>query len=69
MQAVDINRLRAELARKGLTQRALAAEFGVAPTTFSGWLRRAHPGPNDLRERIERSLGLPEGALTSGGPT
>ncbi|MHB1844756.1 MAG: helix-turn-helix domain-containing protein [Deltaproteobacteria bacterium] len=52
-----------ELARRGWTQRDLARELGVPDTSLSDWLLEAHPGPEDLIGRIERSLGLKEGSL------
>lgn len=55
-----------ELARAGLTQSELAATLGVPSTTLSDWLREAHPGPADLRTRIERALRLRRGALAGG---
>jgi hypothetical protein len=53
----------AELARRGLHQRDLAALLGVPDTTLSDWLRRIHPAPTHLVERIEASLGLQSGSL------
>jgi len=52
-----------ELARRGLCQRDLARSLEVPDTSLSDWLRSVHPAPDDLRERIERALGLPTGRL------
>lgn len=55
--------LAVELARAGLSQRALANKLGVIDTTFSDWVRGAHPGPDDLADRIEKALRIPTGSL------
>jgi transcriptional regulator with XRE-family HTH domain len=47
-----------ELARAGLTQRQLAQQLGVPPTTLSTWLTGAHPAPGDLSTRIATALGI-----------
>jgi transcriptional regulator with XRE-family HTH domain len=57
-------RLWVELARQRITQRELAARMCLPPTTLNGWLKRAHRPPADLTRRIERALGLSEGALS-----
>ena len=56
--------LRVELAKAGLTQRALAKKMKVPDTTFSDWLRGAHPAPPWFETRIERELGLAPGTIT-----
>lgn len=56
-------RVRTELARARLNQRALARRLAVPDTTLSDWLCGAHPGPEDLAQRIERALGLAAGSL------
>ncbi len=48
--------LAVELARAGLTQRALAAKLNVPDTTLSDWIRGVHRGPPDLVQRIESAL-------------
>ncbi len=47
-----------ELARAGLTQRQLAQQLGVPPTTLSTWLTGAHPAPGNLSARIATALGI-----------
>lgn len=58
-------RVSLELARAGLTQRALAQRMGLADTTLSDWLRGAHPAPADLAARIESALSLAVGTLSA----
>ena len=55
--------LRVELAKAGLTQRALARKLNIPDTTFSDWIRGAHPAPPGFGTRIEKELGLDVGAL------
>lgn len=55
--------LRVELAKAGLTQRALARKLNVPDTTLSDWITGAHPAPADLSIRIEKELGLPAGSF------
>lgn len=69
MTEIDMHTLKAELARRDLPQWRLAQQLGVAASTVSEWLRGAKRAPEDLRERIERVLGLPEGALKPQAPT
>jgi DNA-binding transcriptional regulator YdaS (Cro superfamily) len=57
--------LAVELARAGRTQTELAVLLGVPPTTLSTWLTGAHPAPVNLASRIECTLGLRRGLLTS----
>jgi plasmid maintenance system antidote protein VapI len=63
---VDVDALRVELARRKLTQTQLARLLDLSPTTFSSWVRGAHPAPDDLARKIEKTLGLAPGALTGG---
>lgn len=54
-----------ELARVGLTQRELAQQMGVPPTTLSTWLTGAHPPPSDLARRIAEALGVDPAQLAA----
>lgn len=63
MKPVDERKLKLELVRRGLSQRSLAGLLDVSPSTFNGWIRAAHPAPEDLQERIETALALPAGEL------
>lgn len=63
---INLNLLRVELARRGMNQTQLASKLGIPPTTLSGWLRQLYPGPDDLKARIETTLGLAPGALDAG---
>jgi predicted transcriptional regulator len=60
---IDLTALRAELARRGMTQVDLALVLRVSPTTLSGHLRGRHPAPSDLIDRIESVLGIQRGTL------
>lgn len=62
---VNLLKLRAELARRGMTQSDLASQLHERPTTFSAWLRGVNPAPSDLAERIAGQLGLSEGDIIS----
>lgn len=62
-EALDTLALRVELARRGMTQFALAKRLRCPPSTLSCWIRGAAPMPNDLRTRIEHALGLQAGTL------
>jgi transcriptional regulator with XRE-family HTH domain len=55
--------LRVELAKAGLTQRALAKKLNIPDTTFSDWVRGAHPAPPGFESQIEKELGLHVGTL------
>ncbi len=55
--------LKAELARRGLSQWRLAKKIGYPASTFSDYVRGARPAPADLVNRIERALQLPTGSL------
>lgn len=57
--------LRVELAKAGLTQRALAKKLNVPDTTLSDWITGAHPAPPDFTCRIEKELGLPAGSFST----
>lgn len=56
-------KLRVELAKAGLTQRALAKKLKMPDTTFSDWIRGAHPAPPGFTSRVEKVLGLPAGTI------
>lgn len=56
-------KLRVELARRRMTQRDLAKEIGVAPTTLSGWVTGAHAGPSDLPRVLAKALGADRASL------
>jgi len=60
---LDHTRLRVELARRDLTQTALALRMGVPQSTLSMWLTGVHPAPTDLTQRIEMALDLARGVL------
>jgi hypothetical protein len=62
--AIDLRELRVALARRDVPQWRLAADLGVCPSTLSSYLHGRYPSPGDLRQRIERALGLPEHCLT-----
>ncbi len=53
-----------ELARRGWTQRDLAARLRLPDTTLSDWIRGVRPGPADLSRRLELTLDLPPGMLS-----
>lgn len=55
--------LAVELARAGLSQRALADRLGIPDTTLSDWVRGTHPAPDDLTQEIESALRLPKGTF------
>jgi transcriptional regulator with XRE-family HTH domain len=61
---INLQILRVELARRGMTRLALARELDVKATTLSAWLRRVNPQPADLAGLIESKLRLPGGFLT-----
>ena len=61
--SIDLLALKAQLAGRGWRQLDLARKLGHPLTTVNGWLIGVHPGPADLRERIERILGLDRDAL------
>lgn len=56
-------KLRVELARRQMTQRDLAKEIGVAPTTLSGWVTGSHSCPSDLPSVLAKALGTDPAAL------
>ncbi|HYD54041.1 MAG TPA: helix-turn-helix transcriptional regulator [Gemmatimonadaceae bacterium] len=56
--------LRVELAKAGLTQRALARSLNIPDTTFSDWVRGAHPAPPGFAARVAKELGVSESAFT-----
>lgn len=64
MSAVDIDRLRVELARLNITKQRVAQLLKIPPSTLSTWLCGAAPGPTDLPNRIERALRLKAGSLS-----
>lgn len=66
-EEIDTAELRAQLARRGLTQLDLARLLGHPVSTFGNWFRGAHPAPADLVARIERALGLAAGTLAKQG--
>lgn len=61
--AIDIRELRVALARRDVPQWRLAADIGVCPSSLSSYLSGRQPSPRDLREKIERALGLPAHSL------
>ena len=65
VKQIDETKLKLELVRRGLTQRGLAAKLAVSPSTLNGWVKAAHPAPEDLCDRIEKLLALPPGDLTA----
>jgi hypothetical protein len=60
---VDLRELRAQLARRDIRQWRLAADMNVSPSTLSAYLRGHCRAPRDLRQQIERVLGLEQNAL------
>lgn len=60
---LSFRNLRAELARRGMTQLDLAHLLGHPVSTLSSWLRSAAPMPPDLARRIEAALDLAPGSL------
>lgn len=60
---IDVPELKAHLARQNIPQWKMAAAVGVAPSTFSHYLVGRFSPPPSLRLKIEKYLGLPEGAL------
>ena len=65
MAQFDVLELKAQLARRGMTQLDLARLLGHPSSTVAEWIRGARPGPADLVNRIEKVLGLSAGALTA----
>lgn len=63
MHDIDIGTLRAEMARREIPQWKAAASIGASPAALSHWLNGRLEAPASLRPRLERLLGLPEGAL------
>lgn len=62
---IDSMKLKGALAQNGIAQWKLAKQLGYQPSTFSDYVRGARTAPPDLTNRIERSLKLPPGSLTS----
>ena len=60
---ISLPELRANLARKGIHQKKLAKLFGRTPQMFSLYLLGRHTPPENMRQRIELFLNLPDGTL------
>ncbi len=63
---IDIWKLKAELAGRGLRLLDLARLIERPVTTLSSWLSGRHPGPADLTAQIEKALKLAPGSLSFG---
>jgi hypothetical protein len=63
---IDIQKFRAQLARRAMPQWRFALRLNLRPSTFSDYIRGRCPCPPNLESRIEKALRLEPGALTSG---
>jgi transcriptional regulator with XRE-family HTH domain len=65
MPHVDVRKLKAELVRQGSTLTKLARKMKIPVSTLSAWLHRVHRPPADLAGRIEKTLSLGSGSIST----